>query len=36
MDTLMRMQHAFDIARARRRATRIEVKRYTAAEISLG
>jgi addiction module HigA family antidote len=31
MDTLMRMQSAFDIARARRKATKIKVKRYTAA-----
>jgi addiction module HigA family antidote len=36
MDTLMRMQSAFDIARARRRAGQIKVKRYTATELSLG
>lgn len=32
----MRMQNAFDIAKARKKATTIKVKRYTAAELSLG
>lgn len=36
MDTLMRMQNAFDIAEARKKAGRIKVKRYTVAELSLG
>lgn len=36
MDTLMRMQSAFDIARARRKGTKIKVKRYTASALSLG
>jgi addiction module HigA family antidote len=36
MDTLMRMQNAFDIAEARKKAGRIKVKRYVAAELSLG
>ena len=31
MDTLMRMQTSYDIADARKRATRIKVKRYVAA-----
>lgn len=35
MDTLMRMQNAFDIAEARKKAGQIKVKRY-AAELSLG
>ncbi len=29
MDTLMRMQHAYDIAQARQRAHQIDVPRYT-------
>ena len=36
MDTLMRMQNAFDIAEARKKASQIKVKRYAAAEFSLG
>jgi addiction module HigA family antidote len=36
MDTLMRMQNAFDIAEARKKAGQIKVKRYTVAELSLG
>ncbi len=36
MDTLMRMQNAFDIAEARKKAGQIKVKRYAAAELSLG
>lgn len=36
MDTLMRMQNAFDIAEARKKAGRIKVKRYAAAELALG
>lgn len=36
MDTLMRMQSAFDIAKARKKAAKIKVKRYAAAELSLG
>ena len=36
MDTLMRMQNAFDIAQARKKARRIKVKRYAATEVSLG
>ena len=36
MDTLMRMQNAFDIAEARKKAGQIKVKRYVAAELSLG
>lgn len=36
MDTLMRMQNGFDIAEARKKAGRIKIKRYSAAEISLG
>ena len=36
MDTLMRMQNAFDIAEARKRAGKIKVKRYAAAELTLG
>lgn len=32
MDQLMRMQLAYDVARARERASRIKVKRYQAAE----
>jgi plasmid maintenance system antidote protein VapI len=35
METLMRLQSAFDIARARRKVTKIKVKRYSAAELSL-
>jgi addiction module HigA family antidote len=31
MDTLMRMQNAFDIAETRKRAGKIKVKRYSAA-----
>jgi addiction module HigA family antidote len=33
MDTLMRMQNAFDIAEARKSARRIKVKRYVADEL---
>ena len=36
MDTLMRMQNAFDIAEARKKAGQIKVKRYAGAELSLG
>ncbi len=36
MDTLMRMQNAFDIAEARKKAGQIKVKRYAPAELSLG
>mgnify|MGYP001191853005 CR=1 FL=1 len=36
MDTLMRMQNAFDIAEARKKAGQIKVKRYAAIEMSLG
>jgi addiction module HigA family antidote len=36
MDTLMRMQSAFDIAKARKKAAKIKVKRYVGAERSLG
>ncbi len=36
MDTLMRMQSAFDIAEARKRAGQIKVKRYAASELALG
>jgi addiction module HigA family antidote len=36
MDTLMRMQNAFDIADARKKAGQIKVKRYVAAELPLG
>lgn len=36
MDTLMRMQNAFDIAVARKKAGQIKVKRYAAAEVALG
>jgi addiction module HigA family antidote len=32
MDTLMRMQSAFDIARTRKRESRIKVKRFQPAE----
>jgi addiction module HigA family antidote len=32
METLMRMQNAYDIAHARQRAGQIKVKRYVAAE----
>ena len=35
MDTLMRMQNAFDIAQARKRASQIKVRRYAPAELSL-
>ena len=35
MDTLMRMQNAFDIAQARKKAGQIKVKRYAAPEFSL-
>ena len=35
MDTLMRMQNAFDIAQARKRAGQIKVRRYAPAELSL-
>ncbi len=35
METLMRMQNAFDIAQARKKAGQIKVKRYAAAELSL-
>jgi plasmid maintenance system antidote protein VapI len=31
MDTLMRMQNAFDIAQARKRAGQIKVRRYAPA-----
>jgi addiction module HigA family antidote len=33
MDTLMRMQNAFDIARARKREDKINVKRFQPAEV---
>jgi len=33
MDTLMRMQNAFDIARARKREDKINVKRFLPAEV---
>jgi addiction module HigA family antidote len=36
MDTLMRMQNAFDIAEARKGARRIKVKRYVADELRVG
>jgi len=36
MDTLMRMQNAFDIAVTRKKAGQIKIKRYAAAEIGLG
>lgn len=36
MDTLMRMQNAFDIAEARKKAGRIKVKRYATAAPTLG
>jgi addiction module HigA family antidote len=36
MDTLMRMQNAFDIAEARKKAGQIKVKRYAPAELALG
>jgi addiction module HigA family antidote len=36
MDTLMRMQNAFDIVEARKKASRIKVKRYAPTELSLG
>jgi addiction module HigA family antidote len=36
MNTLMRMQNAFDIAEARKKAGRMKVKRYVAADLSLG
>lgn len=36
MDTLMRMQNAFDIAEARKKAGQIKVKRYIGTELSLG
>lgn len=36
MDTLMRMQNAFDIAETRKKAGRIKVKRYAAAGLSPG
>lgn len=36
MDTLMRMQNAFDIAEARKRAGVIKVKRYPAASMTIG
>jgi len=32
----MRMQNAFDIAEARKKAGQIKVKRYAPAELSLG
>lgn len=35
MDTLMRMQNAFDIAEARKKAGHIKVKRYAPAELAL-
>jgi addiction module HigA family antidote len=35
MDTLMRMQNAFDIAQARKRAGQIKVRRYAPAGLSL-
>lgn len=34
MDTLMRMQSAFDIARTRRRERKIRVRRYRGAEVA--
>lgn len=36
MDTLMRMQNAFDIAEARKKAGQIKVKRYAATELAVG
>jgi addiction module HigA family antidote len=36
MDTLMRMQNAFDIAEARKKSGQIKVRRYAAAELSVG
>lgn len=36
MDTLMRMQNAYDIAEARKKAGQIKVKRYAAAELTIG
>lgn len=33
MDTLMRMQNAFDIARARKREDKINVKRFQPAQV---
>lgn len=36
MDTLMRMQNAYDIAKARKKAGQIKVKRYPAAELTIG
>jgi addiction module HigA family antidote len=35
MDTLMRMQSSYDIARTRRRAGAIKVRRYSAAQVNL-
>ncbi len=34
MDTLMRMQSAYDIARTRRRESKIRVRRYRPAEVA--
>ena len=34
MDTLMRMQSAYDIARTRRRESRIRVRRYRGTEVA--
>lgn len=36
MDTLMRMQNAYDIAEARKKADQIKVKRYPSVELSIG
>jgi len=33
MDTLMRMQSSFDIARTRRRASKVNVRRYRPTEV---
>jgi plasmid maintenance system antidote protein VapI len=34
MDTLMRMQSAYDIARTRKRQSKIRVRRYRGAEVA--